>query len=99
LTYRLLYDAGSRISRTGGIGELTPPAFAEINITDAQARNVGDGQQVTLSSAHGSITVTARVSKEIRAGAVFVPWNQPGATAQALCALDDRYPSIDVSPA
>jgi NADH-quinone oxidoreductase subunit G len=97
LSYRLLYDAGSRASRSDGIRELTREAFAEINIDDAQSRGIADGQKVTVSSNHGSITVVAQVSKTIRGGVVFVPWNQPGATAQTLVAIDDRNPVVTLS--
>ena len=96
LSYRLLYDAGSRASRSDGIRELTRDAFAEININDAQSRGIADGQTVTVASSHGSITVVAQVSKTIRRGVVFVPWNQPGATAQTLVAIDDTNPAVTV---
>jgi NADH-quinone oxidoreductase subunit G len=97
LTYRLLYDDGSRVRKTGGITELTPKPFVEISAEDADRLGITDGQDVTVSTAHGSLVLPARVSKAIAAGAVFVPYNQPGAKAQALLALDDPYPSVTVS--
>jgi anaerobic selenocysteine-containing dehydrogenase len=99
LTYRLLYDDGSRIRRTRGIRELTPPATAEINPADAEALGIADGDHVTVSSAHGSITVRAELSKSIREGAVFVPWSQWGTSAQPLCAWGDMTPAVRVERA
>jgi NADH-quinone oxidoreductase subunit G len=97
LTYRLLYDNGSRVSRSEGVRGLTKAPFAEINIEDAQALGIGDGQQVTLTSDHGSISVVAQVTKAIRRGVVFVPWNQVEAPAQPLVAIDDTSPVVKVS--
>jgi anaerobic selenocysteine-containing dehydrogenase len=99
LTYRLLYDDGSRIRRTKGIRELTSDSFAEINTADGERLAIGDGDRVVVSSRHGSITARAQVSNGIREGAVFVPWSQWGVTAQTLCAWDDRTPSIRVERA
>ena len=99
LTYRLLYDDGSRIRRTKGIRELTPGAFAELNPADADRLRISDGARVTVTSDHGSVSVRARVSNAIREGAVFVPWSQWGVSAQALCAIGDANPSVRVEPA
>lgn len=96
LTYRLLYDDGSRISRTDGARALTQAPFAEINVDDASTRGITDGQEVTVSTAHGSLALPARVSKDVRAGVVFVPWNQPGASAQSLVAIGDISPAVTI---
>jgi NADH-quinone oxidoreductase subunit G len=99
LTYRLLYDDGSRIRRTKGIRELTPGAFAEMSAVDAQRLGVVDGGHVIVSSEHGSLRLKARVSDGICAGGVFVPWSQWGVTAQVLCAVGDTTPLVTVEPA
>jgi len=99
LTYRLLYDDGSRIRRTKGIREITPGSFAELNPADAGPLSIAHGDAVVVESAHGSVSVRARVSEGIRPGAVFVPWSQWGISAQALCAWDDPTPSITVAKA
>jgi NADH-quinone oxidoreductase subunit G len=99
LTYRLLYDAGSRASMSPGIGELTPEAFVELNTADAQALGVTEGQTVRVTSAHGTIDVPARITDALRPGAVFVPSNQPGGSAQRLLSYSDRTPTVTVAPA
>src|SRR5581483_4030861 len=99
LTYRLLYDDGSRIRRTKGIRELTPGAAAELNTADAQRLGIADGAHVTVSSEHGSVNVRARVTDGIAEGVVFVPWSQWGVSAQALCAWDDPTPAVTVKGA
>jgi NADH-quinone oxidoreductase subunit G len=99
LTYHLLYDDGSRIKHTGGIRELTPGAFVELHPTDAERAGITDGQKTKVTSAHGSVTARAQLSKSIREGIVFVPWTQWGVTARALLAWDDRHPVVTVEPA
>jgi NADH-quinone oxidoreductase subunit G len=99
LTYRLLYDDASRIRATGGVRQLTPGAFAEINPADAERAGISDDQPVRLTSAHGTVAVKARLTKAIREGVVYVPWRQPDVSAQSLCAVDDPHPAIRAEPA
>ena len=99
LTYRLLYDAGSRASASPGIGALTSEAFVELNTADAQANGIADGQTVRVTSDHGTLEAPARVTDTLRAGVVFVPFNQPGNSARALLAYADRNPTVTVAPA
>jgi predicted molibdopterin-dependent oxidoreductase YjgC len=99
LTYRLLYDDGSRIRDTAGLRELTLGAFVELNPADAERAGVTDGQSVRVSSAHGSLTTHAQISKGIREGVAFVPWSQWGTSAQVLVSWDDQNPSVTVEPA
>jgi NADH-quinone oxidoreductase subunit G len=99
LTYRLLYDAGSRASASPGISSLTPEVFVELNTSDAQSNGISDGQTVRVTSENGSIEARARVTDAVRPGVVFVPFNQPGASARALLAHGDRAPTVTVAPA
>ena len=99
LTYRLLYDDGSRIRRTKGIRELTPGAFVEVHPADAERSGVRDAEHVVVSSEHGSVTLRAVVSDSIREGAVFVPWSQWGVSAQALCSWGDTTPVVEIGRA
>ncbi len=99
LTYRLLYDDGSRMRDTAGLRELTSGAFVELNPADAERAGVTDGQNVRVSSAHGSLNVRAQISKAIREGVAFVPWSQWGESAQGLVSWDDLNPDITVEPA
>ncbi len=93
-TYRLLYDEGSRVRHTEGIRELTPDVYAEIHPDDARQSGIEDGASVRLWSRHGSLTATARVSDAVRTGVVFVPYRQPGGSAQQLIAWEDRTPGV-----
>jgi predicted molibdopterin-dependent oxidoreductase YjgC len=51
-----------------------PDGFVEINIDDAKRFGIRDGQKIRLRSAGGSGLTTARVTREVRSGSVFVPY-------------------------
>jgi len=51
-----------------------PEGFVEISPEDAKQLGIRDGEKVRLSAAGGSAVVDARVTPEVRRGAVFVPY-------------------------
>ena len=51
-----------------------PEGFVEINPADAAQLGLRDGQPMRLVSPRGTATTTARVTPEVRAGTVFVPF-------------------------
>jgi predicted molibdopterin-dependent oxidoreductase YjgC len=51
-----------------------PGGFVELNSDDAKTLEIRDGQRIRVSTAAGSASVTARVTPEVRRGAVFVPF-------------------------
>jgi predicted molibdopterin-dependent oxidoreductase YjgC len=50
-----------------------PEGFVELNVDDAEQLGVRDGDKIRLRAAGGSAVVNARVTPEMRRGAVFVP--------------------------
>jgi predicted molibdopterin-dependent oxidoreductase YjgC len=51
-----------------------PKGFVEINTADAKELGIRDGEMIRLVTAGGAAQATARVTPEIRAGTVFVPY-------------------------
>jgi predicted molibdopterin-dependent oxidoreductase YjgC len=51
-----------------------PEGFVEINSDDARQFGIRDGQKIQLTAATGSAAVTARVTSEVMAGTVFIPY-------------------------
>lgn len=51
-----------------------PNGFVEINTDDAKQLNVRDGDRIRLQAASGEGVTYARVTPEVRAGTVFVPY-------------------------
>ena len=50
-----------------------PEGFVELNTGDAQQLGIRDGEKIRLRSTAGSAVVAARVTSEMRPGAIFVP--------------------------
>ncbi len=51
-----------------------PDGFVEINDEDAKVAGIRDGAKIRLVSSRGAAAATARVTREVRAGAIFVPF-------------------------
>jgi len=51
-----------------------PDGFVEINTDDAKRLHLRDGQKIRLRATTGSAISTARVTSEVRSGAIFVPY-------------------------
>jgi predicted molibdopterin-dependent oxidoreductase YjgC len=51
-----------------------PEGFVEMNPDDAKQLGIRDGQKIRLLAASGSAVTAARVTPEVRVGAVFVPY-------------------------
>jgi NADH-quinone oxidoreductase subunit G len=84
-TYPLLIDEGSLLVGADLLKQaLEEDAFVEINPADAERLGVEDGSTVVLRTEAGRAEVTVRVTGQIAAGVVFVPWNQPGLAANIL---------------
>ena len=51
-----------------------PEGFVELNPDDAKQLGIRDGEKIRLQAAGGAAVTTARVTPEVRGGAVFVPY-------------------------
>ena len=51
-----------------------PEGFVELNPDDAKQLGIRDGEKIRLQAAGGSAVTAARVTPEVRGGAVFVPY-------------------------
>jgi anaerobic selenocysteine-containing dehydrogenase len=69
----------------GGVdGRPTDKAEALISPTDAAASGIADGDMVTVTSAYGAIELVARVTDDVRPGALSVPHGYGEANVTAL---------------
>ncbi|MGD9384365.1 MAG: molybdopterin-dependent oxidoreductase, partial [Desulfobacterales bacterium] len=69
------FHTGSMTRRTKRLNNELPNGFAEINPEDARKLAIEDGDQVLLKSRRGEIKTLARVTEDIRAGLIFMPWH------------------------
>jgi predicted molibdopterin-dependent oxidoreductase YjgC len=78
------YHTGTMTRRTPRLNDEVPRGFVQINPTDAADAGVKNGDMVTLRSRRGSIDVAAKVTVEVPAGMLFVPFHFDDACANVL---------------
>jgi assimilatory nitrate reductase catalytic subunit len=79
------YQTGAQTRRVPELAAAEPDAFVEMHPDAARGYGIRNGDQVRLSSRRGQIVVRARLSRDIRADVLFVPFHWGGeATANKL---------------
>jgi NADH-quinone oxidoreductase subunit G len=93
-SYPLLVDDG-RLSREAAelAAALGEDPFVELHPEDAEKRGVADGSRVRVVTDRGEVELAARVTRDVAAGSVFVPFNQPGLAANRLLAGGFVHPT------
>jgi assimilatory nitrate reductase catalytic subunit len=79
-TGRLLahYQTGAQTHRVPELEAAEPAAFAEIHAETALGLGIVQGDHVCLTTRRGSITLPARITRDIRMDTVFVPFHWGG---------------------
>ncbi|MFN2587443.1 MAG: NADH-quinone oxidoreductase subunit NuoG [Actinomycetota bacterium] len=95
-TGRFVYDSGAMVSRTRALTALAKRPFVEMNDRDVKEMGLADGDEVVVSGNGAEIAAPLRIG-DVARGAVFVPFDQPGARANAL--IGERNPRVTVRPA
>ena len=86
-SYPLLVDEGRMLEGATELkAALEDPAFAEIHPDDADKRGVLEGARVRVKTEAGELVLPVRITRDVAAGSVFVPFNQPGARANTVLA-------------
>ena len=75
------YLSGTQTRRIGGLVEQYPEPLCEMHPRLAESLGVTEGDQVTVSSRRGTMTLPAHVVTTIRPDTVFIPYHWPGAKA------------------
>ena len=75
------YLSGTQTRRIASLVEQYPEPLCEIHPRLADALGIADGDQVTVRSRRGEITLPAAVVTTIRPDTVFIPYHWPGAKA------------------
>jgi predicted molibdopterin-dependent oxidoreductase YjgC len=96
------YHGGSMTRRVAQIEQVAGKPYIEISREDAKALSLASGDQVTVSSRRGSITLQAQLSTRPGRGVVFIPFHYHEAAANALTSgagLDPvcKIPSLKVT--
>ena len=77
-TWPTLLDAGRLQDGEPFLAGTAPRAVARLSASDAERLGVADGDEVTVSSAHGSVTVPVLVTDRMVDGVVWLPTNSVG---------------------
>jgi NADH-quinone oxidoreductase chain G len=78
------FHLGPYSFRSAALLRLDPQCCALINPDDARTLNLADGDDVTVTSAEGSLKVKARITERVRPGTVFLPDNYEPAPVNRL---------------
>ncbi len=84
------FHTNTMTRRTAGLSELNDHGYLEMNPTDARDMGICDGDEVEVTSAHGSVRVKARVDRSSapKRGVVFMPCHFADASANRLTAIN-----------
>ena len=69
------YHTRTQTGRCGGLNDLLGEETADISLADAAALGVADGEKVKVSSRRGQVTVTARVTRQVPKGLVWMAFH------------------------
>jgi formate dehydrogenase major subunit/formate dehydrogenase alpha subunit len=86
------YHGGSMTRRVSAIEKVAHEPYIEVSRNDAKKLSLADGERVSVSSRHGSITLAARLSQRPKDGIVFIPFHYREAAANALTNMDSLDP-------
>jgi formate dehydrogenase major subunit len=78
------YHTGTMTRRSDGLAWRLPRGYAEINIEDAEAIDLGDGDQVQIISRRGQVRTQARVGERVPPGVVFLSFHWKESPANML---------------
>ncbi len=84
------YHTGTMIRKGDALNSVEAEAYVELNSADADRSGISDGEKIRVSSRRGKIKISARISKRVGKGRVFVPFHYKEAAANLLtnAALD-----------
>ena len=77
------YNVGTQTRRTGNVAWYSEDVL-DIHADDAAARNIRDGDAVTVSSRVGSTTLHAKISKRMNPGVVYTTFHFAESKANAI---------------
>ncbi len=77
ITGRMLYhyNAGAMTQRTEGLNQKAGSSYVEMNVLDAAAMGVKDGDRVKVASRRGEVETTARVGDRVKPKEVFMTFH------------------------
>ncbi len=78
------YNAATQTRRAPGLSVKQPEAYVELHRRDAGRRGIADGDLVEVRTRRGVVRCRAAVSKQVRAGCIWMPFHFSEARANLL---------------
>ncbi len=78
------YHTGTMTRRSKTLSQEAAHPFAQIHPDDALALNISQQDSVRVSTRRGSIVLSARLTRDVRPGSLFIPFHFAEAPANAL---------------
>jgi len=69
------YHTRTMTGKVKGLSEITGKPFCVLNEKDAFKLKVNEGDKIEVSSRRGRITVSAKISRKVKEGTVFIPFH------------------------
>ncbi len=93
---RRLYDQGTQVAHAPSLAGLAPGGVLTANPFDLDRLGVGDGDEVRVSSAHGSISSPVRPDTGVPVGTAVLRWGQDGQSPAELVELGTAITEVRV---
>jgi len=94
----VLFDRGSMSGRSPAVADLAREPWAMLHPDDAAKVTVAEGDPIILTARRGSIAVTAKVSKAVMPGHVYIPRGYDAAPVNAIVDLSESVARVRVRP-
>lgn len=78
------WHTGTMTRRSASLEREEPTGWIEINVDDAKALGIKNGEVVKAISRRGEIKITARVTENIKKGVMFIPFHYAECAANVL---------------
>lgn len=69
------YHTRTMTGKVKGLGEITGTPFCVINKKDAEELKIKEGEKIKIVSRRGELVLSAKLSKKIKEGVVFIPFH------------------------
>ncbi len=99
VTGPLLWDNGLLMQKGAEqVTKLIPAPFVALNPADLAAGQLTEGSAVTVTSAHGSVTLALKADPSVQPGTAWIPRNLAGLPAEKLKGQHEEPVAVSLKP-
>ena len=83
------FSTGVVTEHSRRLSQMKGQPYAEINPADAAAQGIQEGDQIRITSEHGSLELIAEITRKVRSGQLYAYVNYSDSPIRRLTSLDD----------